>query len=135
MAKSGTVEKCFNSLATVFVARDSACEGCASCAGCGAKGMKMTVDNSIGAKVGDIVEIYESEKSNLPVAALVFIAPVLVPLIIYTMLESVNEKLAICGAALSLIIWGIAVFFTNKKLKNDPERLGRITRIISNGEV
>lgn len=131
MLRIGTVQKCLQGQAVVFVAKDKACGGCSSCAGCSAKGINITVGNPVDAKIGDIVEIKESEKSNAHLSALVFIAPVLLPVIIYSMLKDISEILAFTGVALSLILWGTAVFFINRALKKDFSRTGQIVKVIS----
>lgn len=131
MSKIGTVQKSFNGLAIVFVPKDKTCENCPSCAGCNAKGINMTVGNQLDAKEGDLVEISTSEKSNLPLAALVFIVPVLLPILLYSLLSGISETVAIGAVAGSLILWMTAVFLVNRKLKKDPSRTGQIVGILS----
>lgn len=131
MSKTGTVQNCKNNYAVVFVPKDRACDSCPSCAGCAAKGIRVTVSNPIHAKPGDIVELSEGEKSSLPLATLVFVVPVLLPVLLYSWLSGINETLAVISVIASLILWGIAVFFVSRKLNKDPARTGKIIKILS----
>ena len=66
-------------VAQVTVARQSACShDCASCGGCGAAPGAITVlaETDLDLSPGDLVELYSRSSRILPVAALVYLGPV-----------------------------------------------------------
>ncbi len=125
--QTGKVIKVINSNAKVFVPKDASCDGCHSCGVCTAKGQTVLVSNEINAKEGDFVQIDEGKGPSILFSALVFICPILLPVIFYVALSKISEILAVSGVIGSLLIWVIALYFVNKKIKNDA----KITKIIS----
>ena len=64
--------------AELTVQRESACSGdCHKCAGCGAvtQTLRLTADNPIGAREGDMVWISSESKTVLKGAALLYLLP------------------------------------------------------------
>ncbi len=73
-------------LAEVTVARQTACgHDCENCAGCGAKAGSVTVlaVTKLDLVPGDRVELYSSSGRVLPIAALVYLGPVILFLVGY----------------------------------------------------
>lgn len=109
--------------AVVRVERKSACEGChkasggKDCAVCGLVGGNRTVDaraiNSVGAGVGDTVEIESASSLVLLYAALVFLLPTVLAIVGYGVAyllgsdEWVRIAFAAAGAAIALAVAAI----------------------------
>ena len=101
--------------ATVTVLRKSACSACSARHACGsAKKTESTVNNKIGAKVGDTVEIEVPSENVLGYSALVFLAPVLLALILYMILSPKGELYGIIGAVAGFILPFAVAFFISK---------------------
>jgi sigma-E factor negative regulatory protein RseC len=70
-----------DSTAVVLVNRSSACEGCGAKGAChafgGGRDAKVSVDNEIGAKAGDLVEIGIEEASLVKASFVVYIIPII----------------------------------------------------------
>lgn len=102
MKAVGIVTKIENGVATVLCQRSSACSSCHECEAKGAchaelifGNQEQTVtaeaENSLGAKIGDKVEIESSTVNTLLSAFFVFVIPFFVSLLIYF---TVKEKLS-----------------------------------------
>lgn len=104
-----------NGTATVTVLRRSACSACSARHVCGsAKKTESTVNNKIGAVVGDTVEIEVPSENVIGYSSLVFLAPVLLALILYFVFATFGETYGILGAAAGFIIPFIIAFFISK---------------------
>ena len=104
-----------NGTATVSVLRKSACSACSARHVCGSsKTTSSTVNNKIGANVGDTVEIEVPSENVLGYSALVFLAPVLFAVILYLTLSLKSELYGIIGAAAGFILPFIVAFFISK---------------------
>jgi len=104
-----------NGTAIVTVLQKSACSSCSSRHVCGtAKKTESTVNNKIGAKIGDTVEIEVPSSNVLGYSALVFLAPVLLALILYFALSGIGELWGILGATAGFIIPFVIAFFISK---------------------
>lgn len=116
--------------AVVETSRRSMCEGCGKNGGCGGHceitgivasngKMRAEADNSIGAKVGDRVEIETESGVVLGYAALVFIFPIFVCAVFYAFFERIfsSEAFGYVGAAAGFVLTfcGIALFDKHKK--------------------
>ncbi len=78
----------------VTVARQSACShACSTCAGCGAVPGSITVlaKTDLDLTPGDLVELYSRSSRILPIAALVYLGPVLLFLMGYLLPQGVSE--------------------------------------------
>lgn len=78
----------------VTVARQSACShDCSTCAGCGAVPGSITVlaKTDLDLTPGDLVELYSRSSRILPIAALVYLGPVLLFLMGYLLPQGVSE--------------------------------------------
>lgn len=103
--------------ATVSVMRKTACGECAGRYACGAAKKTLTeVNDPIGVNVGDAVELEVSSESVLMYAALVFLAPVVLALLLYYMLLFINSVVAVIGACCGFVIpFVIARIISSKK--------------------
>jgi sigma-E factor negative regulatory protein RseC len=79
--EKGEVVELMDGLAVVVVSRSSACEGCGARGVChtfgGDKDAKVSVENTIEAKTGDMVEIGIDEASLVTASFIVYIVPVI----------------------------------------------------------
>ena len=78
----------------VTVARQSSCShDCSTCAGCGAVPGSITVlaKTDLDLTPGDLVELYSRSSRILPIAALVYLGPVLLFLMGYLLPQGVSE--------------------------------------------
>ena len=104
-----------DTVATITVLRKSACSACSARHACGsAKKTVSTVNNKIGAKVGDTVEIEVPSENVLGYSALVFLAPVFLALILYMILAPKGEIYGIIGAAVGFVLPFTVAFFVSK---------------------
>ena len=104
-----------DTVATVTVLRKSACSACSARHACGsAKKTVSTVNNKIGAKVGDTVEIEVPSENVLGYSALVFLAPVLLALVLYMIFAPMGEAYGIITAMAGFILPFIVAFFISK---------------------
>ena len=116
MKQKAIVKEAFeNGTATVTVLRASACSACSARHACGsARKAESTVNNKIGAKVGDTVEIEAPSQSVIGYSALVFLAPVLLAIALYLPLSVLGEAYGIIGAAVGFVIPFVIAFFISK---------------------
>jgi Positive regulator of sigma E activity len=134
-----------HSIAMVEASRKSACDGCAkkSCDGgdckmsdlveaSSSKKMTASAENSVGAKVGDIVEIETDSKVVLKYAAIVFLFPVIAAFAFFYIAgkifsaESVPYIAALLGFAASFVV----IYFTAEK-KTKKKLDIRVVRVIN----
>ena len=116
MKQKAIVTKVYdNSTAEVSVLRVSACSACSARHVCGsAKKAQSTVNNKLGAKVGDTVEIEVPSQNVIGYSSLVFLAPVLLAIALYLPLAVFGEIYGILGAAAGFTIPLVIAFFISK---------------------
>lgn len=81
-------------IAEVTVARQTACgHDCEHCAGCGASPGSITVlaATDLDVAPGDLVELYSRSSRILPIAALVYLGPVILFLVGYLLPSGLSE--------------------------------------------
>ncbi len=130
MRVKATVISIDGKVATVESERLSACEGChkhaEGCSVCSLMGGNKTITsiakNSLGASVGDIVEIETETKTVLFYAALVFILPIVIMLVLYAFIgffdfsEPIRYGAALLGFAFTfLCIWLYSKYKVSKR--------------------
>lgn len=113
-------------IAIVEVNRKSACEGCHkstdgnSCSVCGLMGGNKTITakakNSIGAKVGDRVEIESSSGRMLLYGLMIFVLPIVASLIAYFTAQALmaDEAIRLISAFISFLSVFIIDFIVSK---------------------
>lgn len=81
IVERGEVIDSRDGIAVVLVNRSSACEGCGAKGAChtfgGGRDAKISVDNEVGAKAGDVVEIGIEEASLVKASFVVYILPII----------------------------------------------------------
>ena len=131
MKHNAIVIKSDENKTTVSLLREEACCHCAGRVVCGnAKTVNVDVKNEIGAVPGDTVVIEAPTESVIGYAALIFLAPVVLAVILYLVFLQVNTTLAgvfaVCGFA---VPFAVAYFIDKKKRQ---ERIPVITQILEN---
>ena len=119
MVTKAWVESTAGDMAEVCIIKKSACENCDNCSVNGSchaelllcdnfKSCTCSVKNSVGAKKGDMVELYSSNRVSLTFAFIIFILPVVLTITLYYFFSSYfNERAKIL---ISVIIFGILFF-------------------------
>ena len=122
MTKEGIVSRVENGFATVLVKTHNACDACrAECGGhCDkAKLEKVTVENTLGAKLGDRVVLYSDTKTVMLWALLVFVVPIIISFAAVLLAYSrTSSPLALTVVGVAAFIGFFAVLrlaFKNKK--------------------
>ena len=129
MKQNAIVIKTESDRATVSILREEACSHCAGRAVCGnAKTVNVRAKNPNGAIVGDTVVIETPTENVLAYAALVFLAPVLLAIVLYLIFSQINTVLAIVFAGCGFVVPFIIAFVIDK-IKRD-ERTPVITEIL-----
>ncbi len=125
MIVKGNVYKISGNYAHVKTPRPKACESCSNYAICSGKDVDMKVLNSIGAKIGDTVEVEISEdKRVMYIMAYIFLIPIALIFIGYGLYTiSVLGLLALMPMIAAYII---GLYLLNKKFNLKSEII-RIT--------
>ena len=131
MTERGVVVKVKGKRATVRFDRRSACDSCHMCA-VTRDGMKVEVviENTLGANVGDFVEVEMAQKFVLTAAVIVYLIPlVLVALgvgvgVIFS--ELVQVILAVAGLVIGFVIAFLLDKFVIRKKKGFSPRMTKI---------
>ncbi|MGN1345957.1 MAG: SoxR reducing system RseC family protein [Eubacteriales bacterium] len=116
--------------AEIEVSRSTMCDGCEKNGGCshacalsgivaGSGKMRTTARNTIGAAVGDTVEVETASRTVLWYAALVFLMPIAVCALFYFLADAVwdSETIALIAAAVGFVLsfLGISVYDRSRK--------------------
>ena len=134
MTANGKIKEIKENIATIEVFKESACTGkCEDCAGCKTSPVSATAYNEIGAKVGDVVEIYAPSKKVMKLAFLVYVVPVLILIFGgmvfsfpgYKIIKSISIMLLIC-------LYICFIIYENNKSKKNIQNT--ITRVIKSVE-
>lgn len=127
--------------AIISVSRSTMCEGCHKEDGCGGHcelsgimGDNKTVEaravNEVGAAVGDTVEVETESRTVLFYAGLVFLAPILMAVMFYSiangMFASDGISVGAAAAGFALTFLGIALYDRKKKTQAPTIRIVRI---------
>lgn len=129
MKQKGIVKETENGIAVVSILREEACSSCSGRKFCGsAKRVDIKVKNSIDAEVGDTVEIETASEKVLGFAALVFLAPVVLAVVLYLAFLTVDQTVASLTAFFGFIIPFIVAYVLDKKKKDNL--LPEITALI-----
>ena len=123
MQRKATVQEILpDGRAELAVRRESACSGdCHHCGGCGAVGqtLRLTAENPIGAKKGDIVYIASESAPVLWAAALVYALPLILFLAGYLLSMRLGAWAAAIGAA-GFLAGLLPAFLYNRHVKRKP---------------
>lgn len=135
MLETGQVVKQKNNLVTVRFSRKSTCEHCNMCAfKPNDSHVDITMENTVGCKVGDSVEVNITDSTVLKLSVLVYFLPLFVGLvgflISYLLEASEIVQLIVFVASLGLGFLSLAVIdkFYRISKKGKPE----IIRVVSN---
>jgi sigma-E factor negative regulatory protein RseC len=141
--EEGIVESISQRKAVVRIQKGAQCKNCSSREGCGVSGgreMQIDLENELGAKVGDYVEISLPTRSLMKLSLLVYLLPVLAlivgaylgRLIGTEVLQSHSAVISvICGAvAMGAAIFGLRWF--DRRVQVSSGYRPRMTRILFN---
>ena len=120
MKQTGTILSTDNETAEIAIARESACGGnCASCGGCNSVTV-VTAINTIGAKVGDKVEMEMASSKVLFTAFIVYALPIIMFVLAYFagVKISGNDTIGIIIGFLVMALFYAAIIIFSKKNKN-----------------
>ncbi len=130
MVQSGLVVSENDGKINVRVMRQSACEGCKQKAFCGGgcgetheKPIFIEVKNTLGAAVGDRVELYSENRFVLGTTFLIFILPLLLSFVVYALLsqKSASETTCLLGAAAGFLVpFAGLLYGMNRYVKKRP---------------
>lgn len=142
MTETGQVTKVEGTQAVVRIARKEACAHCNLCKE-GQQGMDLTLDNPLGAKEGDRVEITMGDRMVLNASIIVYAIPLLFLLIGagvgYAFFSPTfgiadrNLSAAICGIVATIVSYAI-VSVLDKRVSGKAGYMPRITRILDKEE-
>ncbi len=123
MTAFGKVKSAGEGKAVVEVARSGACCGdCAGCSGCGSDSIEVTAVCEIEVESGSAVKLFTPAKYVYAAMALLFLSPVILPLLGYFLTLQLG-KTAACAAAVLLLLVSFAVIFALSKNKRFMRKL------------
>ena len=131
MKETGMVIQATKEQATIQLIRQSACGGnCAGCGACPYQTTKVNVENKLGAKAGDRVELELKTKQVYQAAFLVYILPLLCFFIAYFFMSYLQSSENLCIFA--GLLAAIAVFFAVRRWskKQAEKYMPRMTKIL-----
>lgn len=108
--------------AELIVRRESACSGeCHKCGGCGGveQTLRLQAENPVGARPGDIVWIESETAVVLKAAALVYLLPLLLFLVVYLLCYS-RGLWALLFAAGAFALGLLPAFLYDRRVKRTP---------------
>jgi positive regulator of sigma E activity len=134
MERTGKVIKTNGSLATVFIENDQSCDSCEFAKFCriDKKGRKIICRNDIGAREGNIVQLYTSNKNVFKATVMNFV----LPLFLLAGGAALGKRIwqtDLAGFALGMslmVLYFFSFLFIDKKLLKRSPLLPEITRII-----
>ena len=123
MRQKATVDRVVtNARAEVLIVRQSACSGdCHKCSGCGSveQTLRVTADNLISARRGDIVYLESESAVVLWAAVLVYLLPVLAFVSAYLAAMPLGSWAAAVGFG-AFVLGFLPAFCYNRKIKKRP---------------
>ena len=135
MRQRAVVLETSGKIATIEVSRSSMCEGCQNGSGCGGHceltglvatsgKMKARAVNTLGAQVGEVVEVETGSGKVLGYAALVFLLPIAVCAFFYGLCGRIfgSDPAAFLGAAAGFVLTFVGIsIFDRIKRKRTPD--------------
>lgn len=111
-----------NGTAQVICIRESACSGdCHKCSGCGAakEAILLTVENPIGAGVGDLVNIRSETGPVLKAAAVLYMLPLVLFFAGYALAAALEQSGALFGALAFVLSIVLIVVYDRRMAKKE----------------
>ena len=123
MKNTGLVIECINDDVKVRFIKESACGGnCAACGGCASKPVEIIIKNTLGAEVGDKVEVESDTSHILKWSFLLYIMPIVVLITTYIIsdkyLSGIMPEIA---GVLMIFITFLPVRYFGNRIKNKAE--------------
>ena len=142
MRQRAKVREIHGPYATVEVARSTMCEGCEKSGGCGghcaisgivgdSRSMTARALNSVGAVVGDTVEVESSERVVLGSAALVFLVPLAVCALFFFLGTRLfgSEGAGVGAAGAGFVLAFVCIGLIDKRLARRAPSIRIVDRI------
>ena len=108
--------------AQVICIRESACSGdCHKCSGCGAakEAILLTVENPIGAGVGDLVNIRSETGPVLKAAAVLYMLPLVLFFAGYALAVALDQSGALFGALAFMLSIVLIIVYDRRMAKKE----------------
>lgn len=115
--------------AQVICIRESACSGdCHKCSGCGAakEAILLTVENPIGAGVGDLVNIRSETGPVLKAAAVLYMLPLVLFFAGYALAAALDQSGALFGA-LAFVLSIVLIVVYDRRMAGKENTIYTIT--------
>ncbi len=140
MEQVGFVLETKGEKARIEVKRISGCSGsCKSCSGCDTPSLIVDIDNTIGAKIGDLVEIQGESKTILKYTFIIYLIPA--ALFVMGIILGINrfhdlgyenyELYGFLTGIISLIFSFGILNLIDRRMKNRTDNMLRMIRIIN----
>lgn len=129
---AGIVTKVVNNQATVRFTRGKMCAHCGACLAVGEKELELTVENTLGAEIGDAVSVSIPSRKVVQASLLAYLIPLACLLIGVGLGSLINDVCAMvfgivgCGAAFLIL----RLMEKQRKKKNSDAFLPRMTSIV-----
>lgn len=131
MKSKGKVEAIHKDKVTVSVVREGACgENCASCHGCSGRTVSTEAFCSLDVAVGDVVEIFSNSEYVYLGLILVFLMPIVFPLIMYLIFLNFSKTVSVLFTVLSFIISLVGIYRLSKSKKFLTKVTPRVTAVL-----
>ncbi len=109
------VEKIEDEKITISVVRKGSCgENCGMCHSCTAQKVLSRAFSDIDVKVGDTVEIESDTKSVLFTMFVVFLLPVVLPIVLYLSFVGINKILSYVAVGLGVIVAIVIMYLMSR---------------------
>jgi sigma-E factor negative regulatory protein RseC len=123
MHETGTIISTDGTKAVIQLDRGDKCEGCNVCHAFGENKMQLEATNTIGAKVGDWVNVVVEPKQVVKSSLLIFIFPLIMMLIGYAVavkfIPPFSEGIGIIGAFTALALAFVFIKITDRRRNPD----------------
>jgi sigma-E factor negative regulatory protein RseC len=103
MRETGIVISADGELVKVQMSRGERCEGCNACHTIGSNLMEVEAQNELGAKVGDVVEIYVEPAQLLSHSFILFIFPILMMIAGYFVVSYIGKGRGASGEGYGIL--------------------------------
>lgn len=123
MQETGTIISTDGNKAVIQLDRGDKCDGCNVCHAFGENKMQLEATNSIGAKVGDCVNVVVEPKQVVKSSMLIFMFPLFMMLLGYFVavrfVPPFTEGVGIVGAFVALVLAFVVIKMTDKHRDTD----------------
>lgn len=131
MTAFGKIKEISGTKALVSVVREGACGGnCASCSGCENRTVDVTAYCDIPVEIGELVEIASRSGYIYFGMIVVFLLPVIFPLLGYFMLSGISVTAACIAAVILFVLSLIIIFCLSKSKQYAAKTMPYVLRVV-----